>query len=262
MYMPSVSLVSSHPFSAAWCGSSDEAIEGSGVSSKEGEKTTGVTTNVSESQAGHPTVCFVTRVREGFTHSLWKRVSKESGEGSRFVTTCFLEGPYGGSSNTMDSYNRVVLFAGGVGITHQLPYAQHLAGGNKGAGLAKRVLLVWAIHSASHAEWAADWLKQVLSQPGARDVLRIHIFVSNPDFDGQDGQMDLPAGLAEDEAVEVFAGRASPALVLDAELAGHQGDYMGVSVCGPGGLSDDVRLAVRERQHLCAIDYIEASFTW
>lgn len=260
MYMPSVSLIESHPFSAAWCASSEKAIQEGGESDKTGEKTQAVTTTSPESQAGKSTICFVTRAREGFTRSLEKRVVKESDAGSRFVTTCFLEGPYGCTSNAMDSYRRVVLFAGGVGITHQLPYAQHLPG-NVSAGVTKRVLLVWAIHSPSHATWAAEWLNQILSQPGAREVFSVQIFVSNPDFEGQDGQMIL-AGLTDNEAVQVFAGRTSAAMVFDAELEDHEADYMGVSVCGPGSLSDDVRLAVRERQHLRAIDYIESSFSW
>lgn len=260
MYMPGVSLVSSHPFSAAWCGSSNQATLQSSESTRAGEKTPAVMTGVSESNSGLSTMCFVVRVRDGFTRRLWKRVSKEAGSESSFATACFLEGPYGNTSNTLDSYSSVVLFAGGVGITHQIPYVQHLAGIGS-AGVTKRVLLVWAIRSPSHATWAADWLNEALARPGARDVLRVQIFVSNPEFEGQGGRMVLP-GLADNEAVQVLAGRPSPDMILDAELAERKAGCMAVSVCGPGSLSDDVRLAVRERQHAGRIDYIEASFSW
>jgi hypothetical protein len=36
---------------------------------------------------------------------------------------------------------------------------------------------------------------------------------------------------------------------------------MGVSVCGPGGFSDDVRAAVRE-QEARNIEFVEETFTW
>lgn len=261
MYMPSVSLISSHPFSAAWSGPPEEVvIRESAENSAADEKAPAVTTKPSRPQTGHSTLCFVTRARKGFTRSLWKRVRNETEAGGKFITTCFLEGPYGNTSNTMDSYSRVVLFAGGVGITHQLPYAQYLVG-NSNAGITKQVLLVWAIQSPSHATWASDWLKDILSQPGASDKLRVHTYISNPDFEGQGGRMILP-GLTDNEVVKVFAGKTSPAKVLDDELDQHRLGFMGVSVCGPGGLSDDVRLAVRERQHLGSIDYVEASFAW
>lgn len=261
IYMPSVSLISSHPFSVAWCGPPDEMVlQESTGNSASGEKAPAVTTKASESQTGQPTLCFVTRIREGFTRSLSKRVRNQTEAGSKYITTCFLEGPYGNTSNTMDSYSRVVLFAGGVGITHQIPYAQYLSS-KKNTGITEKVLLVWAVNSPRHATWVTGWLNSILSQPGARDILRVHIYISTPEFEGQGGQMMLP-GLNDDEAVKIFAGKTSPAQVLDNELLEHRLGSMGVSVCGPGGLSDDVRHAVRERQHLGSIDYIEASFSW
>lgn len=263
IYMPSVSLFSSHPFSVAWCGPPDETViqEGAGNSTN-GEKAPAVTTKASGSHTDHgqSTICFVTRVREGFTRSLLKRVQNQTEAGSKYITTCFLEGPYGNTYNTMDSYGRVVLFAGGVGITHQLPYARYLSS-EKNTGITEKVLLVWAVNSPSHAAWVTDWLNDILSQAGAKDILRVHIYISKPEFEGQGGQMMLP-GLNSNDAVKIFAGKTSPAQVLDDELLEHRRGSMAVSVCGPGGLSDDVRLAVRERQHLGSIDYIEASFSW
>ena len=37
---------------------------------------------------------------------------------------------------------------------------------------------------------------------------------------------------------------------------------MGVAVCGPGGLADDVRWAVRRRQGSRNIDLLEEGFGW
>ena len=35
-----------------------------------------------------------------------------------------------------------------------------------------------------------------------------------------------------------------------------------VTVCGGGSLSDDVRRAVRDKQSVANIDFIEEAFTW
>lgn len=37
---------------------------------------------------------------------------------------------------------------------------------------------------------------------------------------------------------------------------------MAVSVCGPGGLADDVRSAVRRRQGVRNVDFLEQGFGW
>ena len=42
----------------------------------------------------------------------------------KFVTTAFVEGPYGYQS--FQSYGTVMLFAAGVGITHQVPHVRDL----------------------------------------------------------------------------------------------------------------------------------------
>lgn len=268
MYMPSISPISSHPFSVAWHGSTNgpaqDPAERSDSDTKEGARSPTVTTLTQSSQAGSSSITLIARVCDGFTRQLWDAIPKTQTEsGSKtFSVRCFLEGPYRGSQNDMDSYGSVVLFAGGVGVTHQLPFLQHLMDGVESGRVAtRRMSLVWVVHTASHVEWAAEFLNTVLAHPRARELLRIHIFVSQPDFEGQGGRILLP-GLVDDEAVEVSTGRPSPAVVLDQELAEHKAGAMGVTVCGPGGLSDEVRLAVRERQHLGTIDYVEESFSW
>jgi len=37
---------------------------------------------------------------------------------------------------------------------------------------------------------------------------------------------------------------------------------MCVTVCGPGGMADDVRAAARTAQEASAVDFIEESFSW
>ena len=50
-------------------------------------------------------------------------------------------------------------------------------------------------------------------------------------------------------------------LILRNEVK-EQAGAMCVTVCGPGGLQDDVRVAVRDVQEHGVVDLIEESFTW
>lgn len=61
--------------------------------------------------------------------------------------------------------------------------------------------------------------------------------------------------------ISIKYGKPSFAEVLDVEM-GQQAGAMAVSVCGPGGLGDDVRQAVRERQNGQLVDLYEDTFSW
>jgi hypothetical protein len=61
--------------------------------------------------------------------------------------------------------------------------------------------------------------------------------------------------------VQMFPGRPNIETLMDIEMENQIG-AMGVSVCGSGGLSDDVRRAVRVRQHAGNIDFVEEAFSW
>jgi hypothetical protein len=61
--------------------------------------------------------------------------------------------------------------------------------------------------------------------------------------------------------VQMFPGRPNIDTLLGIEMENQVGT-LGVSVCGPGALSDDVRSAVRNRQYQGAIDFVEESFSW
>jgi len=49
--------------------------------------------------------------------------------------------------------------------------------------------------------------------------------------------------------------------LLSIEIEAQMG-HMAVAVCGGGSLSDDVRRAVRNKQNVANIDFIEAAFSW
>jgi len=240
LYMPSIGWLASHPFSIAW---SEE------VENLSDEK---LAMNRQDILAMQQTsMSFIIRARTGFTNKLFKKA--EASPDGRFFTKCFAEGPYGGM-HMMHSYGTVVLFAGGVGITHQVPHVRDLvAGYANGTVAVRKIVLVWIIQSPEHLEWIRPWMTSILAMDKRRDVLRIMLFVSRP---RSTKEIHSPSA-----TVQMFPGRPNIDTLIDKEMENQIG-AMGVSVCGSGGLSDDVRRAVRVRQHAGNVDFVEEAFSW
>ncbi|MCJ1307027.1 hypothetical protein MMC25_000673 [Agyrium rufum] len=252
--IPSIGLWTSHPFSAAWSNSTDgTAIRSHSFTTNAGdEKGSSLVMNRQDVLALHQkSISFVLRRRDGFTNSLYRKAA-ESPSG-RLVMNAFAEGPYGGYKS-LDSYGTVLLFAGGVGITHQVPFVRSLvAGFANGTCAARRVTLVWIIQSPEHLEWIRPWMTEILALDQRRDVLRIQLFVTRP---RSTKEIHSPSA-----TVQMFPGRPNVDTLVGLEAESQVG-AMGVSVCGPGELSDAVRAAVRRRQGERNIDLLEECFTW
>jgi ferredoxin-NADP reductase len=154
----------------------------------------------------------------------------------------------------MHSYGTVMLFAGGVGITHHVPIVRDLvAGYANGTVAARKIVLVWIIQSPEHLEWIRPWMTSILAMERRRDCLRIMLFVSRP---RSTKEIHSPSA-----TVQMFPGRPNIETLIDLEIEGQVG-AMGVSVCGSGSLSDDVRLACRKRQNISNLDFVEEAFSW
>lgn len=241
LYTPSIGLWSSHPFSVAWSQEAESPNKGSRLASNRQGLLAPRKTSMS----------FIVRARTGFTYSLWKRV--EAAPEGRAYMKCFLEGPYGGL-HLMHSYGTVVLIAGGIGITHQVPHVRDLvAGYANGTVAARKILLVWVVQSPEHLEWIRGWMAEILGMDKRRDILRIMLFVTRP--------RSIKEIHSPSATVQMFPGRPNIETLIDMEIELQVG-AMGVSVCGSGSLSDDVRNAVRSRQHRTNIDLIDEAFSW
>lgn len=241
LYMPSIGLWTSHPFSVAWSEEAESFNEKGGLASNHKDILGLRKTRVS----------FIIRARTGFTNRLFLKASAAP-EG-RMFTQCFAEGPYG-HLHTMRSYGTVMLFAGGIGISHQVPYVRDLvAGFANGTAATRKIVLVWVIQSPEHLEWIRPWMTEILTMEKRREVLRIMLFVSRP---RSTKEIHSPSA-----TVQMFPGRPSVETLLDMEI-GNQIGAMGVSVCAGGSLGDDVRKAVRIRQQVSNIDFIEEAFSW
>jgi hypothetical protein len=131
---------------------------------------------------------------------------------------------------------------------------KHLINGFNNKTIATRkIVLVWIVRDSEHLEWVRPWMDEILQMKGRRDCLIIKLFVTRP---------KNPREIASpSNTVHMFPGRPNVNLLLQNEV-NQQTGAMCVTVCGPGGLADNVREAVRDVQELGTVDFIEESFTW
>lgn len=240
LYMPFVGLWTSHPFSVAWSEDEEELLSEKGIPMSKQDLL----------EQSKTTLSFIVRGRTGFTAKLFEKASK-SPDG-RFLTRTIAEGPYG--HQTLHSYGTVLLFAAGIGITHQVPHARDLVTGyGNGTVAARRVVLVWIIQSPEHLEWIRPWMTTILALPRRREVLKILLFVTRP---RNSKEIYSPSS-----SVQMFPGKPNIKALVDQEVEESIG-AIGVSVCGTGSLADDVRLACRGWMGKINIDFQEESFSW
>ncbi|GAB7353123.1 hypothetical protein MBLNU459_g3662t1 [Dothideomycetes sp. NU459] len=240
LYLPSIGMWTSHPFSLAWSDEEQKPDAEKGLSMDRHDVLSRQKTTMS----------LIIRRRTGFTEQLWRKAER-SPEGM-FVSNAIVEGPYGRQS--LESYGHVMLFAAGVGITHQVPHARELVRSYANDSCAtRRVVLVWIIQSPEHLEWIRPWMTEILGLEKRREVLKIMLFVTRP---RSTKEIHSPSA-----SVQMFPGKPDVGALISQEQAKQVGT-MAVSVCGTGSLGDDVRRAVRERSEMTAIDFSEESFSW
>jgi predicted ferric reductase len=199
---------------------------------------------------GRTSMSLIVRRRTGFTNTLFKKAANSPT--GKYVSSAFVEGPYGGESLT--SYGTVMLWAAGVGITHQVPHVRDIvASFANGTTATRRLTLVWIIQSPEHLEWIRPWMTSILSMPRRREVLKILLFVTRP---RSTKEIHSPSS-----SVQMFPGRPNVQALIDQEMNETVGAAC-VSVCGTGALADDLRRAVRSRQSMWNVDFKEESFSW
>ncbi|KAF2484250.1 ferric-chelate reductase [Neohortaea acidophila] len=241
LYLPSVGIWTSHPFTIAWSQELDHWRGGEkALPLARQDMLTTKSTSMS----------LVVRRRTGFTDRLYTKAARDIG--NRFTATALVEGPYGGK--TFRSYGTVMLFAAGVGITHQVPQVRDLllASAN-GTCATRKIVLVWIVQSPEHLEWVRPWMTEILGMHKRREVLRIMLFVTRP---RSTKEIHSPSA-----SVQMFPGKPNVAALVEQEQTSQVG-AMAVSCCGTGSLSDDLRKAVRERCEFTEIDFSEESFSW
>lgn len=243
IYLPGVAPWSSHPFSIAWCTLEDGTAMDSGK----------LPANLNDSVTKQcpSTVSCIVRSRTGMTRSLYTRASRA--DTGSFELWGLIEGPYSGY-HSLTSYGTVVLFAAGVGITHQLSFVQHLlAGVNDNTSATRKILLVWCIPSIECVEWIRPWLDKLSTTQGFSEIVCLRFYISRT-------VPQEPAALPLHLQAEVLSQRCNPQEIVDEQMLAQVG-ALTVTVCGPGGFNDSVRAAVRRRVGLRSIDFFEEAFS-
>ncbi|KAI9814227.1 MAG: hypothetical protein M1827_003393 [Pycnora praestabilis] len=251
-YIPSVSLWMSHPFSVAWTDDrATRSLPELKLEDLESKTSSPQQVDFDEPCKTSTSVSLVISKRTGMTAKLFDCAS--ASPNNIITIRGFIEGPYGGLES-LHSYGTVIMFAGGIGITHQVSHVRDLvACYTAGTVAARKVVLVWSVRNTEHLEWVRPWMDEILSMPGRREVLKILIFVTKPRSPRE--------VISPSATVQMYPGRADPQIILDKEICQRVG-AMAVTVCGPGALADSVRAAVRKRVNVGSIDFIEESFTW
>ncbi|KAL3476887.1 ferric reductase like transmembrane component-domain-containing protein [Aspergillus californicus] len=275
LYAPSLGLWTSHPFSVAWMSTEDTGV----VDNRD----SGDSFNLLLNERPRTTVSFLIRQRDGFTCKLLRRAVESGG---RFGVTALGEGPFGGL-HSLASFGTVMLVAGGVGITHPMSYIHEFVEGFATQTMAvRKVNIVWVVRSLDHLSWIHPWMTTLFRHPSIRTKeqnnpfqskpatlsLSIQIYVtdrhcSDEYMTGSDTDTDERLwAVSPPPSVRVSIGYGKPcfAQLVQNEMASQVG-AMAVSVCGPGGMGDDVRGAVRLAQGGTGnktVDLYEETFSW
>ncbi|EPS41877.1 hypothetical protein H072_4164 [Dactylellina haptotyla CBS 200.50] len=244
LYLPTVTGWQSHPFSVAWADENAPLVWD--------EKKDDLPRNRQDVYGPQKTtVELIVRRRTGATNSMFNKAA--ASPDSTAVVPAFVEGPYG-THHSLASFGTVVLFAGGVGITHQLPNVLELVQGYvDGTVATRKVTLIWVLQNPEHLQWVKRQMTSILAIERRREILKVILFVTKPK---QSREIMSPSS-----TVQMFPGKPNIEQVLQAEAEDRVGT-MAVSVCGPGAMSDDVRFAVRNMVDHVNIDFIEEAFSW
>lgn len=292
-YIPALSLWSSHPFSVAWAEKKSKSAsmeiemeklpaanptvvlnsgrpQGPGLVARDSHyarKSTALQqiTSIADTTGNKPvesnmivprdrdvtSLSLICRARAGMTRQMYDKLVKS--DRKTFVTWGAIEGPYGGH-DSLSSYGTVILFAGGVGITHCIGYIHHLLQEYQaGTCSTRKILLVWSVPNTECLEWVRVWMDKILKMEGRRDVLRIQLFVTKPRHRGE--------VVSSTGSVQMFPGRCNPQTIIQKEMPERIGS-VGVTVCGPGAFADSVRSACRSMVTETSLDFIEEAFTY
>lgn len=225
----------------------------------------------------------IVKPKEGATSSIYKTLVENKSQPITFTVS--VEGPYG-VTRSVNDYNTVLMFAGGVGITALYPYA--LDAKNYEHTTTRRytnVYLIWVITSLTPLEWFEDELKSLLEfkpielqiyvtrqyasrQPSIMsDELETpmatpgHALFGNCEMNGSEVSLNTDAYRLR---IQTHIQHKRPD--IDAELKelvdrNKSNGKMAVMACGPPGFVDSLRNGVTEITGV-RVDYYEEAYSW
>ncbi|KAI1847989.1 hypothetical protein JX266_006102 [Neoarthrinium moseri] len=221
--IPTISWSDNHPFTIASAACSDAPRRGS------------------------DRMLFLVKARDGFTRKLRDHGAVDK---SVDVSVC-LEGPYGGLARPLlaKRYDKVLLIAGGSGISACLSWLSQLASSAEASRL-QQVTLLWAIRDEHSIAWVSNELREAKFNGRVEVDIRIHItgLAASPQVEHDEkAQIDGPF----DQSSMIFTtstGRPDLSTAV-LESTGRQQSTC-VFVCGPEGMNVDASNACSSAQKL------------
>lgn len=111
----------------------------------------------------------------GFTR---KVLNKAIEKGPDRTYRAFLDGPYGGMNRSLDSFDNVVLIAGGSGITALVSHVLDLVKRMRdGKAVTRKIQIVWAIKRLESMEWFKEELR-ICREYAPPDSVECQFFVT------------------------------------------------------------------------------------
>lgn len=242
-YLPGVSMWMSHPFSIAWHHQR---------SAVEDEKLPTSNFDLDPCQPGRmvTSISLIMARRSGMTDKLYKKAA--AAEGKVMYMRGAIEGPYGGLES-LHSYGTVFLFAGGVGITHQLSHVRDLLQGYEAGRVATRkVVLIWSVKNTEQCKWVEPWMQEILHMANRQEVLTVYIHVTKP--------RDKREVISPSAKVRFLSGRPNSRAIIAAGMEDRIGAAV-ATVCGPGGFADEVRAAARANIYKGVLDFVVRNYS-
>ncbi|KAK5799939.1 hypothetical protein VI817_002151 [Penicillium citrinum] len=272
LYMPCFGLWTSHPFTVAWTSAGTENLN----TNEKRSSSDSIATLLGGSET--TTMSVLIKGQDGFTKKLLDK-AEESPEG-RIKALALAEGPFGGI-HSLKSYGTLLLVAGGIGITHPMSYLHEVVTNFASRKTATRkVHLVWMIRSLDHLTWIHNWMTDIFNHdslnstinpkgetyfqfPGLMLSVSVHVTEHKDTLEEYLPAPETPwtECAPSNIPVNVRYGKPSFQTLLENEKAEQVG-ALAVSVCGPGGLGDSVREAVRNVQGEKTVDLFEETFSW
>lgn len=263
--IPGVDKSGMHPFSIAW---SDLAADATSPSLDTNDKidrrksqimptsSASSQTEKADDLHRHTMYCIIKK-HSGMTRKLYEH-AQDASNGSNHDAIrhrALVVGPYS-IPKDITNYQKVLLFAGGVGITHQLPYIRQFL--NKridGQQAPAHVRLVWAVPSIVALEWIRPWAEEIEDlQRKTAQGLTLDLHITKPN------SKRLPL---KDGPFYVYPGRPDVASTIALFAIRSPVGRSCVSVCAGGSLSDCVRDGVRkELGNGHNMDFDEQGFGW
>lgn len=163
------------------------------------------------------------------------------------------DGPYGGYTSfpsfSGSKFDRVLLFAGGVGATFILPLFKHIRTENPSL----RVQTIWATRDINEAAWCTTQAESgILKESGLR------LFCTRSGFESTDNSayecssisdvemssLDKESKVNDSSVPAESFQRPNIRQIVNAFFQQSHGGRVGVAVCGPDEMAVDVRRAV------------------